>query len=108
MNKPSYEQRLEEAIAFLLLGGNAMLSDLDHDHDFYWESDGDGWNEPYSDSFSCHCNDWGISWVQQDRDCSGRIDLHEAVLQWVAHIHDTLYKVNEEDNGDLPQDSNPF
>ena len=63
-----------------------------HSLKYYWE--GDGWNEPYSDRWTCACEDpeyprddvFEISWVQIDPECSGRPDFEVVVKQWLDHV----------------------
>lgn len=109
MNKPSYEKRLKDALTYVLIGDKGGMEE----HFFEWEEDGDGWNEPYSDSFKCGCEEWGMDWIQSDPKCSGRPDLIEMVLSWADHINNDYYaEMHKEwealDNGDLSQDSDPL
>lgn len=91
------------AIAFLVLGNEAMIEDEQFNHSFVYTAEGDGWNEPLSDSGDCHCGWQGLSWVQIDPACSGRPQIYEYVLEWVKHIREDVWK-EDEDEG-VSQDS---
>ena len=100
---PDEIKELREALALVILGSQGLIEDDYYNHSFIAYEDGDGWNEPRSDDFSCSCEQWeGPSWVQKDPQCSGRIDLPDAALEWVKHIYKDVWKT-EENDGDLSQ-----
>jgi hypothetical protein len=99
------EQEYQSALAFLVLGQYAMIEDDEYNHSFVFNSDGDGWNEPLSESGDCHCGWQGLSWVQVDPACSGRYDIWEHVMEWVNHIQRDVWR--EDDEG-ISQDSDAF
>jgi hypothetical protein len=99
------EEYYKELITNLVCGYAGMISDGVFDHELVYEIDGDGWNEPQSETFSCHCGEWeGFDWIQTDPACSGRPDLITAAFLWLDHIRLDVYGV---DDGDVSQDSNP-
>jgi len=98
-------KELREALALVILGAQGLIEDDHYNHELVWSEDGDGWNEPYSDDFGCFCEQWdGLGWVQTNPQCTGRIDLPDAALEWVKHIYKDVWKI-EENDGDLSQDS---
>lgn len=97
------EKEYQEAIALLVLGDAGQIDCGDgENHYFEFVEDGDGWNEPYSDSGGCACGWDGMGWIQTNPRCTGRKDIWEYVLEWVKHINEDVWKV---DHGDIPQDS---
>lgn len=53
------------------------------------ETDGDGWNEPFTFTYSCACGVQFAHWVQTDRDCTGQPSLiDEVVPAYTAHLLD--------------------
>jgi len=83
VEKCSDAEIYEEAFAY-------MLHDDYHKLEYYWE--GDGWNEPYSDSWTCDCDEafdhFDISWVQIDPRCSNRPTMLEVAREWVKHVRE--------------------
>lgn len=100
------EEEYRSAIELVVLGQQGMVSDEYYDHDFVLEEDGDGWNEPYSSSCRCVCDEWeGSGWIQTDPKCSDRPDVVDMVFEWVEHIYRDVFKVYDQEeeifDGDL-------
>lgn len=90
---------LEDLVSLLVLGPLSMIDDGVEYHDFVWSEDGDGWNEPYSDNFSCACGNWdGPFWCQTDPQCSGRPGMVEVALLWRQHILRDVWKTDEDED----------
>lgn len=48
--------------------------------------DGDGWNEPLSEQWTCGCGEWqGPEWTQSDPQGTGQPDPITASLEWLNH-----------------------
>ena len=81
--------RANDTIALLLrlvIDGSVQGPD-EADHALEGSSDGDGWNEPWSEDYGCLCGEWdGIGWVQTDPACSGRPDPLEVIRAWRLHV----------------------
>lgn len=75
MSRPT----LSDAVAAMLFSADSDEHAFDHGHD------GDGWNEPFSDDYSCLCGDWSLTWVQSDPGQTDRPDPADALLAWFAH-----------------------
>ena len=73
----------------------------DRDHELVFDGDGDGWNEPFSETNDCICGDWQIHWVQIDPEQTGRPDSVDVALAWRKHVLDTWPE--EEPDDDLPR-----
>lgn len=70
----------------LVLSGSVQGAD-ELDHCLEASSEGDGWNEPESETYTCTCEEWeGIGWVQIDPARTGRPDPMEVVRQWRLHV----------------------
>jgi hypothetical protein len=102
---PSQIPSYKDAIEILVLGMEALIEHEGESHWFKFWQEGDGWNEPFSDHSSCACGWDGVSWVQTDRQCSGRTQIADHVLLWAQHITEDVWR--DEDEG-IPQDSNSF
>lgn len=99
------EQEYQDIIAYLILGSEALIESEEDNHTFVFSSDGDGWNEPFSESGDCHCGWQGLSWVQTDPRCSGRPSLWEYALEWANHIKKDIWR--DDDEG-ISQDTDPL
>lgn len=97
------ENEYQDMIAFLVLGGEAVIEDDEHNHDFVYHFEGDGWNEPFSESGDCHCGWQGLSWTQTDPQMSGRYQIWEYVFVWTKHIKTDVWR--DDDEG-ISQDTN--
>lgn len=90
MKRPSTENdALRDLVALLVLPWVTTWDD-EHgaiDHGLIVHEDGDGWNEPYSEDWSCSCEEWeGVEWVQRDPGCSGRPDAVTIAFAWREHV----------------------
>lgn len=61
-------------------------------HGFEVAMDGDGWNEPFSDHYTCICEGWSIEWTQTDREHTDRTDPADALLAWHTHVEEETAK----------------
>lgn len=87
----------EDLVQLLILGNHDMLDDgINQPHSLVLVIDGDGWNEPYSEDYSCFCENWeGIGWMQIDRECSDRPSLTDMAFKWRDHIYRDVYKTED-------------
>lgn len=105
------DEQYRDLIQLLILGDTGMISDGDYNHGFIFETEGDGWNEPEIDTFSCCCEQWeGFQWIQADPERSGRPNLEDMAMKWREHIINDVWKIDEEEefDGDVSQDSDLF
>ncbi len=55
-------------------------------------ADGDGWNEPFSEDYTCDCTYWeGMQWVQTDPKCLDRPSLDLILAYWLQHVTESEY-----------------
>lgn len=77
-------EALRDLVALLV---QPCVSDGEEEHALIFEDGGDGYSEPWSESWSCSCYGWdGVWWVQTDPDCTGRPDHVEVALAWREHF----------------------
>lgn len=74
-----------------------VLGGDEKDHELVYETDGDGWNEPEIDQYSCICDGWAVEWTQRDPERSGRLDPVDAALAWREHVLTTFPKDDEDE-----------
>lgn len=72
--------RLRDAIARMVRRAGSG------DHAFEHYHDGDGWTEPFSDTYSCSCRHLLADWTQTDPQHTGRPDPADMLLAWRAHV----------------------
>lgn len=102
-------QELKDTIAYLIMGNEGQIvgsEEDEHFHSFTFSDEGDGWNEPRSESSGCDCGWQGLSWVQIDPKCTGRPSIWEYALAWKDHILKDIWK--EEDDERISQDTDAF
>lgn len=80
------EKDYQEMIEYLVAGDQGWIEDDEWNHSFVYSSEGDGWNEPLSDTSSCHCGWDGLQWVQTDPEMTGRYAIWEHVFMWTRHV----------------------
>lgn len=78
-------QRQIDVLLMLLIQGCVTGSDGE-EHTLFGADDGDGWDEPLSEAYSCSCAAWEVTWVQIDPACSDRPAPTDIVRQWMAHV----------------------
>lgn len=90
MNAQSAENdALRDLVSLLILPCVTTwhADDYPVEHALIFSEEGDGWNEPMSEDWSCSCEEWeGVEWVQRDPKCSGRPDHVGVALAWREHF----------------------
>lgn len=85
---PQYDYTVQTREDFLEEVLQTVIFSEFHSLDVYEE--GDGWNEPRYEEFSCGCDGWeGPSWVQVDPECTGRPSMLEVVSEWLQHVNES-------------------
>lgn len=65
-------------------------------HTLNAHTDGDGWNEPHHEEFTCSCGGWHTEWTQTDPNSSDRPDLFaETLPAWSQHVNEVMNTVIE-------------
>lgn len=60
------------------------------EHELLFDHDGDGWTEPFSESWTCNCGTSISDWVQRDPEHSGKPELSDILHAHAAHVATTV------------------